>query len=173
MPPFIVRFEAELTELNTRFPLVLPLSAEDVALRVLCRYDVTELPPPPIVQITTITPEPDTTPLDTTIRNFMLIPLGEPLPTDFAKYIGHVPFGADKQGVFIIETTAITPVRGGAKPKPKIEKPEKPVKPVKPGKPEKPSHKPKPKPKPEKPPKQESKPKTPEPPKPSPKREEL
>ena len=109
MPKFVVRFSVTLTALNQTFPLMIPTNAEDVALRVLCRYEPPDSPPPPTVVVVTVKDTPDPVPLPFVTRNFMLVPEGDELPTDFAKYIGAVPFGSEKQVVNIIELLAINP----------------------------------------------------------------
>jgi hypothetical protein len=107
MPKFIGRHSVQLTALNQTFDLRLSLLAQDVALRVLCRYEPEQVPPPPTVVVMAVEEIPDPDPTAVTIRKFMLIPEGEELPTDFAKYIGGVPFGDAKHLCYIIELLAV------------------------------------------------------------------
>jgi hypothetical protein len=107
MAKFVVRNQVQLTALNQVFPLSVPLNAEDVAMRVLCRYEPEDVPPPPTILVITVQEDPNPNPDQLKIRNFMLIPQDAELPTDFAKYIGGIPFGPDKQLVYMIELLAI------------------------------------------------------------------
>lgn len=109
MPQFVVRFSVTLTAVGVTFPLLIPTNAMDAALRVLCRYEPPDAPPPPEVVVITVKDTPDPVPLPFVTRNFVLIPEGDELPADFHKYIGAVPFGSEKQVVNIIELTAINP----------------------------------------------------------------
>lgn len=103
MAKFIKKFSVTLTDLNQIFELSIPVNAENVALRVLCRYEPEQTPPPPEIVVITFALEPDPTPLTAKVRNFMLVPNYEQLPATVLKYIGDVPFGPDKQLVHIIE----------------------------------------------------------------------
>ena len=109
MPKAVVRYSVELTALNLPFPLVIPANAEDVALRVLCRYEPEQMPPPPTVVVVAVKESPHPEALMTVTRNFVMVPDGADLPPDFGKYIGAVPFGPDKQLVNIIELLAVNP----------------------------------------------------------------
>jgi hypothetical protein len=109
MPKFVVRYSVQLTALNETFQLLIPLHAEDVALRVLCRYEPEDDPPAPTVVVITVKDTPDPVPTPSVTRNFILLPEGDPLPDDFAKYIGAVPFGPDKLVVNIVERLATNP----------------------------------------------------------------
>jgi hypothetical protein len=109
MSQFVVRFSVTLTEIGQTFPLLIPVNAADVALRVLCRYEPEDTPPPPTVVVITVKDTPDPVPLPFVTRKFILVPEGSELPADFGKYIAAVPFGPDKVLVNVIEQLAINP----------------------------------------------------------------
>jgi hypothetical protein len=113
----VMRFATTLTDVQTPFGLFIPKDGVDLALRVYCRYLPQSTPPPPQVVVVVAVQDPPTAfaeqpdaqgnpvPLQV-LRNFMLWPLEMDLPTTFVKFIGTVPFGADKTGYDIIEVGA-------------------------------------------------------------------
>jgi hypothetical protein len=107
----IVRFSTTLIEPSVPFPIEIPLDGQDLALRVYCRYLPDQTPPPPeLVVVCAIQDPPVAVAADgstkETIRAFMLWPQHMILPPNFVKYIGAVPFGADKVNYDLIEVGA-------------------------------------------------------------------
>lgn len=96
----VQRFVVTLSGIGEGFAMKVPINTE-VALRVHDKYDPSQPPPNPMVVIVAVFDSDDAPALIT--REFTMVVEGDPLPANYLKYIGSVPFGPDKIQVDIIE----------------------------------------------------------------------
>lgn len=95
----IARFDATFTALDIPSAMVIPVNAEEVALRVYRAQEPLTLSIFAVVDV----PPPAGPPPATKTRTFVLIGQDEPLPANYVKYISTQPFGSALTPTHIIE----------------------------------------------------------------------